>query len=369
IKIAISMELPRGWVSYLVIGFSVAGILSLLLIWPIRNEKDNNWIQLTYKWFYRALYPLIILLCLAIYKRVSEYGITENRYFILVIAIWLTCIATYFLVSKIKNIKLIPISLCIIAFLSSFGPWGAFSIAERSQVNQLEKLLLEEKLLVNGKIKKSNNLLQNKNAQKIVSIVSYLDKNHGFESIEPWFAEHLDSLLAPKDSANQYVYKTSIILDAMGVSNTINYTAEGEQYFYIHSAYNNKAIDVKGFDLYATYNQYLYPNDTTIENRYLPEVYADNDTLTINLKNNQLLIYKNNTLLKTVDFKSFVRNVQQKFQPDYESKGYPKELLILPVTTDSLQFQFNFKSIQGTISDTDSIKINSVDADLLIKHN
>lgn len=367
IKIVLSMELPRGWVSYLVIGFSVAGILSLLLIWPIRNEKDNNWIQITYKWFYRALYPLIILLCLAIYKRVSEYGITENRYFILIIAIWLTCIATYFLFSKIKNIKLIPISLCIIAFLSSFGPWGVFSVAERSQVNQLEKLLLEEKLLVDGKVKKSNTLLQNKNAQKIASIVNYLDKNHGFRAIEPWFSQNLDSLFVPKDSASEYVYKTGIVLDLMGVSNSMNYSLEGEKYFYIHSEYSNKAINVKGFDLYASYHQYFYANDTN--NSYIPEVYFENDTLKINIKNNQLQVYQNSVFIKSVDFKNFVRNVQQHQQPDYESKGYPKHLLTLPITTDSLQLQFNFTSIQGTIDDNDSIKINSVDADLLIKHN
>lgn len=367
IKIAISMELPRGWVSYLVIGFSIAGILSLLLIWPIRNEKDNNWIQITYKWFYRALYPLIILLCLAIYKRVSEYGITENRYFILIIAIWLTCIASYFLFSKIKNIKLIPISLCIIAFLSSFGPWGVFSVAEQSQVYRLEKLLIEEKLLVDGKVKKSNTLLQNKNSQKIASIVNYLDKNHGFTAIQPWFSQNLDSLFVPKDSASQYVYKTGIVLDLMGVSNSLNYSLEGEKYFYIHSEYSNKAINVKGFDLYASYHQYFYANDTN--NSYIPEVYFENDTLKINVKNNQLQIYQNSVFIKSVDFKNFVRNVQQHQQPDYENKGYPKELLTLPITTDSLQLQFNFTSIQGTIDDNDSIKINSVDADLLIKHN
>src|ERR1035437_3259531 len=134
-KIAIAMELPRGWVSYLVIGFSVAGILSLLLIWPIQKLEENNWIKIFSRWFYRALYPLIILLGLAIFKRVSQYGITENRYFILILALWLAGVATYFLLSKTKNIKVVPISLCAIAFLSSFGPWGAFSVSERSQIN------------------------------------------------------------------------------------------------------------------------------------------------------------------------------------------------------------------------------------------
>lgn len=124
-KILFTQQWPVGWVSYLVLGFSVAGILSLLLIHPIRYEANNNWILSFSRFFYFALFPLLILLFFAIERRVSDYGITELRYFVLVLALWLLFIATYFLASKKKNIKIIPQSLCVLAFLTSFGPWGA----------------------------------------------------------------------------------------------------------------------------------------------------------------------------------------------------------------------------------------------------
>jgi len=176
-KIALVMELPKGWVSYLVVCFSIVGILSLLLIWPIRELKENAWIKIFSRWFFRALYPLIILLIFAIYKRISQYGITENRYFVLLIAAWLVVIASYFLLSKIKNIKLIPISLCVITLLSSFGPWGAFSISETSQLNCLKKILIVEKILINNKIRKANPELKGEKAEKITEIVNYLDED------------------------------------------------------------------------------------------------------------------------------------------------------------------------------------------------
>ncbi len=179
-KIAVAMELPRGWVSYLVVGFSVVGILSLLLIWPIQEREENSWIKIFSRWFYRALYPLIILLGLAIFKRISQYGITENRYFILILALWLAIVATYFLLSKTKNIKVIPISLCIIAFLSSFGPWGAFSVSERSQINRLEELVSNEKLLINGKIKKANPILKGGGRRKNFFYYRLLRQNSWF---------------------------------------------------------------------------------------------------------------------------------------------------------------------------------------------
>ncbi len=143
-KIVTEMQWPEGWVSYLVLFFSVAGILSLLLIYPVRNDDSNKWIPIFSRFFYFAIFPLLVLLFFAIKRRISEYGITESRYFVLLLALWLLFISSYFLISKIKNIKLIPISLFCLALLSSFGPWGAFSVSLRSQQNHLRQLLDEK---------------------------------------------------------------------------------------------------------------------------------------------------------------------------------------------------------------------------------
>ncbi len=178
IKIGIKWQLPKGWVSYLVISFSIAGILSLLLIYPIREAEGNNWIKVFSRWFYRALYPLILLLIIAIYKRVSDYGITENRYYILVLAVWLAAIAAYFLLSSVKNIKVIPVSLCLIAFLSSVGPLSSFSVSKRSQMNRLEELLIQNKILVNGTIEKKHAKIPYKDNARISSILQYIDRTH-----------------------------------------------------------------------------------------------------------------------------------------------------------------------------------------------
>ncbi|MBK9320884.1 MAG: DUF4153 domain-containing protein [Bacteroidetes bacterium] len=78
LKILITMNWPRGWVSYLVIGFSTAGILALLLVWPLRNDDRYKWVKTFTRLFYIALLPLIALLFFSIYIRVKEYGITET---------------------------------------------------------------------------------------------------------------------------------------------------------------------------------------------------------------------------------------------------------------------------------------------------
>ncbi|MES2140340.1 MAG: DUF4153 domain-containing protein [Bacteroidota bacterium] len=363
-KIAIAMELPRGWVSYLVIGFSIVGILSLLLIWPVKEREGNSWIKTVDRWFYLALYPLIILLGLAVFKRISQYGITENRYFILVIALWLLIVATYFLLNKNKNIKVIPISLCIIAFLSSFGPWGAFGVSERSQIGRLEQLISDEKILIDGKIKKSDSLLKGERAEKISSLISYLGETHGFKEIQPWFTQDLDSIFISKDSTGaNYINKNEIVLELMGVENYVSYSREGERDFYIYSQYDQTTINVKGFDYYNEFSAY---NNVNSSNYRMPIVF-DNDTLFLELLSNKLKMDSDNNKTRNIDLVGFVKILRKNNPESYGNYTIDNKQLLYPFETDSLSIQFNFTVISGHIDENDSITINNIGAKVLIK--
>src|SRR5699024_3468757 len=121
-KIITQWAWPEGWISILVLSFSIAGILANLLLHPLRNDIKYKWVKRFSKGYYWILVPLSILLLLAIWRRISEYGITVERYFVLVLGLWLTGIVLYFVISRAKNIKVIPASLCIVAFAISIGP-------------------------------------------------------------------------------------------------------------------------------------------------------------------------------------------------------------------------------------------------------
>lgn len=61
-KILIEWELPNGWVTYLVLSFSIVGILALLLLHPVKEDSDKQWIKWFSTGYYRALIPLVVLL-------------------------------------------------------------------------------------------------------------------------------------------------------------------------------------------------------------------------------------------------------------------------------------------------------------------
>lgn len=290
-KIIVQWMLPMGWVSYLVLGFSITGIFSLLLIEPLKGTAGNNWIKIISKWFYIILYPLIILLFVAILRRTGEYGITEKRYFVFVLAVWLTFIAIYFSISRVKNIKVIPYSLCLVAILSSFGPWGAFSLSEKSQLGRLEDILIKNKILVEGKIVKAVNPIPEEERQDASSIVQYLNQRRSLDLIRPWFDIDIDTI---KGGYVNSVYKSkeAKITDLMGIEYMIykNYGDANEKYYY-RTLKEFNFTGIKGYDysLKFRYGENVkeeavkyFPLDSaiTIGLEYLP------DSLSILISNN-----------------------------------------------------------------------------------
>lgn len=179
VKIIINWQLPKGLVSSLILGYAIFGILSLLLIYPIREKAGNGWIKLFSKFFYVMMLPLVVLLLLAIWKRVGNYGITESRYVLIVLSLWLLFITGYFLLVKAQNIKLIPISLCILSVLAIYGPQSASSVSKYAQINRLKKLFA-------SKVKKD--ILQRE------EVVKYLVERHGLTAVQPFTKVNLEQL-------------------------------------------------------------------------------------------------------------------------------------------------------------------------------
>lgn len=152
-KILIAWELPKGWVSYLVLAYAVVGILAQLLIHPLKKDTSRSWVRVFSNVFYYTLLPLLALLFTAIFTRILEYGYTEARYFVLLLALWLTTVVLYFILSKRDNIKFIPISLFVFGVFALIFPYfNALATSKRSQKQELEEVLNQNQLLHNGKI-------------------------------------------------------------------------------------------------------------------------------------------------------------------------------------------------------------------------
>jgi hypothetical protein len=192
LKILIQWSLPKGLVSNLILGYAVFGILSLLLVYPVREQAENRWIKTYARNFYFFLIPLLGLLFVAVGARVFKYGITEWRYFLLALACWLLFISVYFLAFKKQNIKLIPISLCILTLLSVYGPQSAFSVSLYSQKRIIVKFFEKYNALKNGKfIKVDSTKVNVKDGSKIVATLNYFVSKYDLSPLQPYFNKDL----------------------------------------------------------------------------------------------------------------------------------------------------------------------------------
>ncbi len=356
-KILILWDWPRGIVSYLIIGMSVLGILAFLLIHPYGNLKDNSWIKKATKWYYLILFPLLVILFLAIYMRINDYGITINRYIVLVIAIWLAIVCLYTALGK-TNIKFIPSSLAALLILISFGPWGMFSLSERSQVNRLKNILEQSKILVGNKVENetiwlkdsfpniySVNELKNEGRltdsmhNEVKSILDYLDSHHGFSSIREWYAQNIDSIISLNNSKKEKSAKNNeaeIYMKTMGLKYEFIFDETNIRSTTFKSDHNSSITSISGYDYLVDFDKYYYEESDQELCRFTLDSVEYHITFMNKPNIKMFLVCKNDTLY--LDINNLVNNLKKEYGKTPDSP--------LPISKMQLNFsmnQFEFK--------------------------
>ena len=96
-KILLAASWPKGGVAGYIIGFCGAGIATYVLVTPRRGREEFPLVRFFERVFWPLLVPLAALQFLAVWRRVSEYGLTESRYLGLVLSVWMVGVALYYL--------------------------------------------------------------------------------------------------------------------------------------------------------------------------------------------------------------------------------------------------------------------------------
>lgn len=383
-KILVLWDWPRGIVSYLIICVSVLGILAFLLLHPYGNRDENSWIKKAAKGYYLLLFPLLIILFIAIFMRINEYGITINRYVILILGIWLTIVCVYTAIGN-TNIKFIPTSLAILAILISFGPWGMFAISEKSQVNRLKTILEQANILVDNKIVNetiwikdslpnwySPVELQNQGSlpdslhSEVQSILDYLDSHHGFSSIKAWYIQDIDTLVTLQHVKGKNTYQQPeavIYMKTLGLDYTRIYMQDKMPTIAYHTSYNDLVKTVTGYDFVVDFSKYNYgPKDTTIVNFNIESI--DYQFIYLNKPKAQLLL-KSKTDLIYFELDGFIKTLQKEFGNNPES-ALPRSKMQLMGKNDKLEVNIEFHDIDLTLG-TNGIRYNRLSGVMLIK--
>ncbi|MCF0056491.1 DUF4153 domain-containing protein [Dyadobacter sp. CY356] len=327
-KIIFQWQLPEGGVAYLVLAFSVAGILALLLLYPLRDTVKDRWVSLFSRRFYIAISPLILLLFAGISRRINDYGLTENRYLVAVLAIWLAGITIYSLVVKRNDIRWIPVSLSIISFFLAVGPWNIFRVAEKSQLKLFRKILTENKLLNSQDKIAGNAVLSVEDYEQLFSIVDFF-KARDRSVIASYF---------PKFGENANKHRYSNVMNNFlekHVSSTGNNLSDIYWTFSLDSETQNK-IDIHGYNFMVPF---LVSNNEKLTEKEYEIASSDHGQL--------LILYHNHKKIVSLDIKKKIEELSNQYENNsyrvpsnvltinYENSGYHIKILITTLSGDN----------------------------------
>ncbi len=134
-QILFQWKLPVGGVSYMVTVSMVLMILLIYITYPIQHLEGNR----LFKWVTRllpvAMLPLLALMTVAIGRRLSDYGITVSRLYLLVFNVWCYAVCLWLIFTRNKRIWIIPTSFAVILLLISVGPQSIANVT----LNELKK--------------------------------------------------------------------------------------------------------------------------------------------------------------------------------------------------------------------------------------
>ncbi len=267
LKILIKMSIPKGEVSLLILIHGIATIIVLLLI---RGSSliDESVKKKIGKIFSITELPLIFLLFTAVFQRINQYGMTINRYAIVIFGVYLLLMVLYILISK-KNKTFVIMSIFIaVLFFSIVGPASIFKIPFSSQEKRLEKILKKHNIDKNGK---SDQSIDYKTKSEIQSIFSYFTKwdNKSLEKKYNYDAFHknlgLDKIEENGTGRNSYyafLYEEQI---------------EVKDYDIFFNDFNTiKDIQYKDYKLNNTENNFtVYKNETKILDMKMSDINSE----------------------------------------------------------------------------------------------
>ncbi|HTA76557.1 MAG TPA: DUF4153 domain-containing protein [bacterium] len=347
-KILLNGVWPKGWVGWLVSDASVLGVLTLLLLYPAQ-EKTDTWIKIYAKGFYVAVIPLLGMLFAAIGQRLGQYGITENRYFLFILGLWLLGIALYFIFVRTHSIKTIPISLFLLVAISSFGPWGAYSVSQSSQSQRLTVLLTKNHLWNGVKLLKSTQKLSFEDQKQLSDIVEYLANTHGVNAFSQWTHQDLKGVADQSAGYERSEKVTQAFLSEIGVEYVNRWTnSSGDRPLYYEAKIGE--INVSGYEHLVDINGFGAGSGITSYH------------LVSSGHGNTLEVQNGKSLVCQISLNDFMKNIS-----DLKEKyNVPQETLSLTGTQGNVRVKIYFRTLSLQIQQDGSRLITGASALLLI---
>lgn len=144
LRILFLWQLPKGWVSLPVSVLMLGAVLVIGLLYPMQMQASpNSFYKRLGRWLPVFTLPLLFLMSIGVFRRISDYGITIPRLYLLVFNIWCYAVLIGLFFMRSKRIQWIPITFSVVFLLCSIGPWSIEAVTRRTLTKELNDILSE----------------------------------------------------------------------------------------------------------------------------------------------------------------------------------------------------------------------------------
>lgn len=240
IKILVSSQWPEGILANLVLWFSILSTIVVFFISPLREE--NQWAKTFISFFPKIIIPLLLMMFISLGIRIRAYGITENRYYVLVVGLWVTACMVYYSINKSFRNILVTMSLAIISVMAVIGPWSALSVSKYSQNKRFQNLLKTNNMVSNENIIRPSAKLSKEDRREISSILSYFQQGDRLTDLK----------YLPDD------FQIDHMPDVFGFEFEEDYWGPLKNKYFSHaSVAEGEFINIKDYDFFFDYSQFI----------------------------------------------------------------------------------------------------------------
>ena len=241
VRIAITWSLPRGGIAYLVFGFILFATI-LKALQPLLQRQPCKWF---YERFSLISLPALIMFWIGVGYRINQYGLTEDRIYLIVCGVIMTLTIGLFFSHKWGRYLYATLSAVILLALFTYIPGiRAGQLGLLSQNLRAERLIDRLQLAdATGKIapikRPDSDSIHKKDYRDLYNTLSYLEEHDKSESLKERYG-----------IAGSYSFQTEIVPRTLeqyviwGGFETV--VAEESSYVYL-SANTQQTISLEGY--------------------------------------------------------------------------------------------------------------------------
>jgi len=318
-KILISRQWPVGLVAHLVLWYSLLSTAVLFFVWPV--SKANKWGNAFSQYFPRAVIPLLLMMFASVGIRIRYYGITENRYYVLALGLWVFGCMVYLTFTSAKRSLVLPASLALVVILSVFGPWSSFAVSKWSQNRRLEALLTKYGMLEGNVIVPATQAVPLSDRWEIAEILFYFDSNHKLSDVR----------VLPRD------FKIAEFHKVFGFEYSDSVSTKPRQY--VRYEAEDQCMDISGYQYLFDYTRAGYgsrPMITLTQGRV---------SVTYEREGHKVMVTLDGNLEWELSLLEYLSGLEPKY--DGEMPGFSPEDMVLDAESVNLRVKVVITAVEG----------------------